>query len=375
MRIIHRDRATDDAKTFVEKACRILSVLLSNDVPEENKFVGEFLNWLISRITPSAQEVKQGVAPARATQLLFKAASLKDMLKRPENQVIFMDRKGLDAIKAMIELESQNTQLVYLLGFCVWLLTFNKECVKGIKESQIVSSLTRILRISVREKVIRICFASLKNLVNYGKEGGFEEDMIGLDVPKLAQTCLARNFKDKDIEEDIKVIEKKLDRAIEELSSWELYVAEVRGGQLRKGAVHTETFFKENNMKFEGNGFEIVKKLITLLPTSLEEGEEKEEKKYSFEQKGAEEDLAKLKDESLEMALFDLGEFARVYPRGKSLIEDFKGKNRIMFAMGHHNPRVKKAALLCVQKMMVQNWEFLSKTGAGKDKEKQKQDQ
>jgi len=71
------------------------------------------------------------------------------------------------------------------------------------------------------------------------------------------------------------------------------------------------------------------------------------------------------------MCLFDLGEFARNYPRGKSLVEDFKGKNRIMFALGQPSPRVKKAALLCVQKMMVQNWEFLNKTGAGKDKQKQ----
>jgi len=81
-----------------------------------------------------------------------------------------------------------------------------------------------------------------------------------------------------------------------------------------------------------------------------------------------------LKDEALEMALFDLGEFARWYPRGKSLIEDFRGKNRIMNCMSHNSPKVKKMALLCVQKMMVQNWEFLNKTGAGKDKaEKGKQ--
>jgi len=129
-------------------------------------------------------------------------------------------------------------------------------------------------------------------------------------------------------------------------------------------------------MKFEHNGFEIVKRLISLLPTTLEETEEKDEKftgSTNYETKASEEELAKLRDESLEMCLFDLGEFARVYPRGKSLIEDFKGKTRVMFAMGHSNPRVKKAALLCVQKMMVQNWEFLNKTGAGKDKA-QKQD-
>jgi len=297
------------------------------------------------------------------------------MLKRAENQVMFCERGGLPGLKAMMELQANNTQLVYLLGFSVWLLTFNKDCVKFLHEAQIVSTLTKILRISVREKVVRICFAPLKNLLNFGKENGFEEEMVGLDVPKLCQTCLGRNFKDKDIEEDIKIVEKKLDRAVEELSSWELYVAEVRGGTLRKGAVHTETFFKENHMKFEQNGFELVKRLIELLPTTLEEAREEKEEKYgpggNYEAKGSEEELQKLRDESLEMCLFDLGEFARNYPRGKSLVEDFKGKNRIMFALGQPSPRVKKAALLCVQKMMVQNWEFLNKTGAGKDKQKQ----
>jgi len=275
-------------KTLIKREA-YLAVLLSNEVPDDSKCVKEFLDWLVSKITPTPQELKQGVPPARANQLIYLAAALKDMLKRPETQVLFIKSGGLARLKQMIELESQNTQLVYLLGFSVWLLTFNKECLSGVKEANVVSSLARILRTTVREKVIRISFASLKNLVTSPKEFGFEEDLIGQDISKLGQTVLARNLKDKDIEEDIKVIDKRLERAVEELSSWELYVAEVRGGTLRKGAVHTELFFRENAMKFEQNGFEIVKLLINLLPSSVED-DEKDEK---FESKTSEEELKK----------------------------------------------------------------------------------
>jgi len=235
-----------------------------------------------------------------------------------------------------------------------------------VKEANLIATFSRVLRVSVREKVIRICFASLKNLINQPKEFGFDEDMIGQDIPKLAQTCLGRNYKDKDIEDDVKIVDSKLQKSIEELSSWELYATEVKGGALRKGACHTELFFKDNFMKFEQNGFELLIKLLQTLPTTLEE-DEKDEK---YESKGNEtQELKKLRDEGLEMALFDIGEFARLYPRGKSLIEDFKGKNRVMFCMSHPNPKVRKGALLCVQKMMVQNWEFLNKAAGGKEKD------
>lgn len=85
------------------------------------------------------------------------------------------------------------------------------------------------------------------------------------------------------------------------------------------------------------------------------------------------------------MACYDIGEFVRFHPRGKkynlslfpeqpffsdgllliplsrSLIQALDAKVPIMNLMTHPDPAVQKEALLCVQKLMVHNWEYLSR--------------
>jgi len=63
----------------------------------------------------------------------------------------------------------------------------------------------------------------------------------------------------------------------------------------------------------------------------------------------------------LSVALFDIGEFVRFHPKGRKLITELEGKSDIMLTMTHNDPEVKKHGLLCVQKMMVHNWEYLSR--------------
>jgi V-type H+-transporting ATPase subunit H len=63
----------------------------------------------------------------------------------------------------------------------------------------------------------------------------------------------------------------------------------------------------------------------------------------------------------LAIACYDLGEFVRFHPRGRKVLSKMDGKVDIMKLMTNPDPEVQKHALLCVQKMMVHNWEYLSK--------------
>jgi len=235
----------------------------------------------------------------------------------------------------------QNTQLQYLVIFCLWLLSFNTNSFDALKTEKVVGQLSGIIKVCVREKVIRVAYATLKNLLD--KDPKFTEDMIGQGLVKTSQTLLTRNWKDKDIEDDIKLVSDKIEKAIEDLSSFEMYAAEVQAGNLSWTPVHSETFWRENINKFEKNNFVLIKQLVAVL------GETKDET-------------------ALAVAAYDLGEFARFYPDGKRYVEKMGGKAMLMQLMVHNSQAVRKQALLSVQKLMVTNWEFLNKTGVSKGK-------
>eukprot|EP00457_Paulinella_chromatophora_P011626 gb/GEZN01011779.1/.p1 GENE.gb/GEZN01011779.1/~~gb/GEZN01011779.1/.p1 ORF type:complete len:173 (-),score=30.16 gb/GEZN01011779.1/:102-620(-) len=161
--------------------------------------------------------------------------------------------------------------------------------------------------------------------------------MIGHGLPRLVTTLKSRTWKDKDVEGDLVKVDNVLETAIEDLSSFEMYSAEVMSGTLTWSPVHTSTFWKDNINKFEYKNFVLIDRLIQALKESKDET-------------------------ALEVACFDLGEFARFHPDGKRIIEKAGGKPILMRMLAHKSPGVKKQALLCIQKLMVQNWQFLHKT-------------
>jgi len=263
----------------------------------------------------------------------------KDMLKNSENHPVFLKEGGLPPLSQCLRREEDNMQVLYLGCFSLWLLSFGKaEIIEVFKEAEIVRRLVEVLKKSIhRDKVIRIALATLKNILN---EATCCEEMIAYGLPKIMQPILSKTtWKDEDIMKDAKAINEVLEAKIEELSSWEKYRAEVLSGNLQWSPVHNDQFFRENIAHFEDKNFEVVRCLIELL-----------ESKDAL---------------SLEVACHDLGEFARFFTDGKKIIQKFGGKTKLMIHMNNPNPKVAKQALLSVQKMMVNNWEYLSKSTIG----------
>ena len=61
-------------------------------------------------------------------------------------------------------------------------------------------------------------------------------------------------------------------------------------------------------------------------------------------------------DEIASVACFDIGEFVRHYPNGRSVAKRLGAKDIIMPMIDNENPDVRRYALQCVSKMMVKNW-------------------
>merc|ERR1719284_2282333 len=80
-----------------------------------------------------------------------------------------------------------------------------------------------------------------------------------------------RKFEDEDIQEDISFLMEKMNESVQDLSSYDEYVTEVRSGRLEWSPVHrSEKFWRENAAKLNDKNYELLRILITLLESTKE---------------------------------------------------------------------------------------------------------
>ena len=109
--------------------------------------------------------------------------------------------------------------------------------------------------------------------------------------------------------------------------------------------IHEDRWWKENVMQMEDNEFDLLKALIAIIASPLSESSL----------------------ETVSVALFDIGEFARLYPNGRSIVKTLGGKEAVMHLLdpsdlrtSDENDELAEHALTCVSKLMIQNWQFLT---------------
>lgn len=61
-------------------------------------------------------------------------------------------------------------------------------------------------------------------------------------------------------------------------------------------------------------------------------------------------------DDVIAIACYDLGEFVRFYPNGRLVVKGMGAREVVLRATEHENPDVQRQALLCISKILVQNW-------------------
>lgn len=345
--------------------------------------------------------------------------ALMELLKYDESRILLYRARGIPHLIALLRKNMAHVQSLYEVGVCLWMLSFgvkNYEIrqtqLKALESQQVVDqqadgptestkessiSLTRhssvitpmdmfanenliprlhdVLRNTQKEKVIRVVLGTFKNLANTHRQ--FIMDIVRVSVPKTLSNLLKRNFEDKDIHEDLKELVDLLDQYIEDISSFDEYRQEVLSGRLQWTPVHeSEKFWKENLNKLEQDNFFIIRELIKLLgepeveisstvDTRTRPSVPQEKGKSSTALQSA--TMVNLptvasEDEHIQnliIACHDLGQFVRYFPRGKRVLINLDAKTKILALMEHPNAEVRKHALLCTQKLMIQNWSML----------------
>jgi V-type H+-transporting ATPase subunit H len=325
---------------IINQASRIIAKLACwSRILMEGADLHFYLAFLKEQLRMQNNEYKQ--ATARCLQMLLRVDEYRQAYATVDGITTI-----LNALSA-----SSNFQIQYQLVFCLWCMSFNPELAEKMNKYNVIPVLALILTDSQKEKVFRIILATFRNLLEKPEDTQVVQEnavaMVHGKVLKTISLLQSRKFDDQDILEDMTYLDEKLQASVQDLSSFDEYVSELKSGRLEWSPVHkSERFWRENAVNFNERNYELLKILTRLLEVS--------------------------KDPLiLSVAVHDIGEYVRCYPRGKQIIEQIGGKQLAMTLLTHEDSNVRYQALLAVQKMMVQNWEYLGKqleqdTGAGK---------
>merc|ERR1719382_251653 len=288
-----------------------------------------YLTWLKDQLRMTGNEYVQSVA--RCLQM---------MLRIDNYRQAFMAVDGIGTVVSVLS-GRVNFQIQYQLTFCLWVTSFSIPLATKLNKYGVIPILADILSDAQKEKVSRIILAVFRNLIEKPEEAEVKKEncisMVQCKVMKQLELLEQRKFEDEDIQEDISFLMEKMNESVQDLSSYDEYVTEVRSGRLEWSPVHrSEKFWRENAAKLNDKNYELLRILITLLESTKE-------------------------PLVLSVACFDLGEYVRHYQRGKHVLEQLGGKTMVMALLSHDDPNVRYEALLAVQKLMVHNWEYLGR--------------
>jgi V-type H+-transporting ATPase subunit H len=228
-------------------------------------------------------------------------------------------------------------QLLYQVLFALWSISYFPAGAMEMVTSRlgVVPKLIDIVKTVPKEKVVRVALATLRNLLGTGSASS---DMVAAGVMKVLTTLQTRKFADEDIMDDVEFLIAALQVNVQTMSSWDVYKKEVESGKLEWTPSHkSENFWKDNYKFFEQNSFDTLKRLIALLTAT--------------------------DPQTLAIACHDISEFVKYHPEGRRLMTQFGAKQPAMAILKHSDPEVQKYALTCVQRLMVINWEYMSKAG------------
>ncbi|KAI8439448.1 hypothetical protein MSG28_013231 [Choristoneura fumiferana] len=235
----------------------------------------------------------------------------KMMLRVDEYRFAFLTVDGISTLLSILA-SRVNFQVQYQLVFCLWVLTFNPLLAEKMNKFNAIPILADILSDSVKEKVTRIVLAVFRNLIEKPEDQQVAKEhciaMVQCKVLKQLTILEQKRSDDEDIMNDVDYLNERLQAS----------------------------FWRENAARLNERGQELLRTLVHLLEKSRD-------------------------PVVLAVACYDVGEYVRHYPRGKHIIEQLGGKQRVMYLLSHEDPNVRYEALLAVQKLMVHNWEYLGK--------------
>jgi len=284
---------------------------------------------LVNWICTSLQSARQTNAITRVA-----ISSLALLLRRGSARPLFGQHGGVGYLTKLLKSHGSgaNAQLLYEISFCLWTLSFCQELHEQFMAHGTVALLVEQVTAAPREKVVRVSLATIRNISQDNPDA--ITLIIGCGLLKVLKNMQERQWSDPDIAEDVAALFTILTNNYKELSTFDRWVAELHSKQLKWGSlVHEEKFWRENAKALEQEEFKLLRELIKLILSD--------------------------DTEVASVACYDLGEFVRFYPNGRSIAKNLGAKDLVMRRIDDPDADVQRHALQCMSKIMVNQWEFM----------------
>jgi V-type H+-transporting ATPase subunit H len=261
---------------------------------------------------------------------------LSNLLKRDAYRAAVFEVFG--TLERIFAVSVETPAALYKSLFCIWVASFNDDVLGRIfakRADSLVALLSSTFEECRVEKILRIALSVVKNVLS---SPTISEAIVESGLVHAIQPLEYEKWRDNELYDEIRSVASRVVAETAKHSNFERYEKELHDGQLRRGFIHSEKFWLDNVSNFERDNFAPVARLIALLNSN---------------------DAI-----TQAVACHDLGEFARLHPSGKRVVNKLNGKGAVMALMTSSNREVAKEALLCTQKLMLNNWDKLSTTGS-----------
>jgi len=250
---------------------------------------------------------------------VLKASAFKKLVLSYPPSFIDMDFHAQSAAPA----------IVYKKMFVLWLVSSDGGALP-YKADSTVQKIKEVLTYSRVEKVIRLTLTCLQSLL---ANKDVADEIVEQGLLEPVQALEFEKWRDAELYDEIRNMSSAISTRVAEMSNFARYERELSAGKLKWGFIHSPKFWSENVLKFEGNDWKALKALRACLdmpdPTTVA------------------------------VSCHDLGEFVTAHPLGKKQVTALGVKDKVMQLMssGSSDKEVKREALLCCQKIMLNKWQ------------------
>ncbi|KAG1675497.1 hypothetical protein FOA52_001796 [Chlamydomonas sp. UWO 241] len=283
--------------------------------------ISAFVDWLCA-------QMRRPSNPSRSVPL--GVSCLSALLRERGTRALFFRAGGVQVLPPLLKTANTpaNSQLVYELCLCVWQMTFAQAHAAALAAAGGVKVIVGVAKTAQKEKVFRVALSALRNLLCHEELSLFAV-ALAAGLPQLIAQRSQQHWGDADVPELLAFLDERLKAGIVTLSSFDLYKKEILGGVLDWSPMHTsDIFWREHVDKFEATDFQILRLLLKLVESSRDA-------------------------RTVAVGCSDVGHFVSAHPLGRFIVNDLKGKALIMRHMAHADAEVRRQALLCVQKLML----------------------
>lgn len=244
---------------------------------------------------------------------------------------IYSENSGISKISS-----ADLIQFQYKLLLSLWILTFttskNSEFAKVYLNNLL--SLVKLLKISIKEKIIRLIisiFINLTSLENSSSQDILKFLILNAEFINILNNLKERKWTDDELIQDLETLSNQTVDVFNKLTSFDEYLTELKLKQFKNSPVHDkEEFFIDNLDKFQDFGYKHYKELLAVLDEDID-------------------------GKALKIVLGDINKILKIDSKAIDILIASDKKTKIMELLNHSNSEVRYEALKITQVLVSQS--------------------